>query len=180
MRATLALSLVCHAVAITAMQRVFPIAWFNKPLRTYQVELIRPPVESIEEEDFRNARLGKEETEDGTPPEIAEETISLNTKDERYRSYAKVIKEKLSRHWVYPRQAIENLMEGQLFLVFTLNRGGQLQEIIILQGSGYEILDEETLRTIKAAAPFPPFPGSLKVKRLHIRASFDYHLTKAE
>jgi TonB family protein len=116
-------------------------------------------------------------TEETPPPEQAEDTISLDTEDKRYSSYASAIKEKLLGQWQYPPQATENLIEGDVLVLFTLDRQGGLLDVQVIQPSSYGILDEETLRTVRSAAPFPPFPGSVTVKRLHIKANFAYRLT---
>jgi TonB family protein len=110
-------------------------------------------------------------------PVEAEDTISLDTKDKRYTSYAKAIKARLIKHWEYPPEARENLIEGKVLIVFSLNRQGHLKEIRILQPSGYDILNREAERAIRSAAPFPPFPGSVTVARLNIKADFAYTLS---
>ncbi|MGD2125656.1 MAG: energy transducer TonB, partial [Desulfobacteraceae bacterium] len=109
--------------------------------------------------------------------EESQDTISLDTKDKRYITYARVIKERISYHWTYPQEAKDNLMEGKLTVLFSLNRGGDLTQINIVIGSGYDILDLEALQAIRGAAPFPPFPEHITVGRLNIKATFDYRIT---
>lgn len=107
----------------------------------------------------------------------SQDTISLDTKDKRYISYTKLVKQRLSSNWGYPRKAKEKLMEGKSHVLFSLSRNGQLIGISITGSSGYEILDQEGIDTIKRAAPFPPFPESITVGRLNINVSFEYRLT---
>ena len=52
-----------------------------------------------------------------------------------------------------------------------------MTHISIIETSGHDILDKEVIRAINNAAPFPSFPGSITVKRLNIKATFDYRLT---
>ena len=177
MRISLIVSLLFHVCILLGIQEAFPINWVIKPLRTYRVELIRPPMEALDDEKTSGADLARIKSQKKTPPEKTEDTISLDTKDERYISYARVIKEKLMRHWTYPRQAWEKLIEGKVLVLFTLNRQGHLREIKLLQPSAYDILNGETTRVIRAAAPFPPFPGAVTVTRLNIKANFAYRLT---
>ena len=120
-------------------------------------------------------QINKEEQEKTQEPD--QETISLDTQDKRYVSYAKVIKERIAHHWRYPPQARENLIEGKLVLVFGLNRGGAMVDARIITPSGFEILDQEAVRAITQAAPFPPFPAHVQVARLNVVVSFDYRLT---
>jgi TonB family protein len=177
MRITLVVSFLVHAALFAGMQTAFPLHWLTRPLRTFQVELLRPPVEALETPNVLETDLSRLTTEEPTPPEEAEDTISLDTEDKRYSSYAGAIKEKVMRHWQYPPQATENLIEGDVLVLFTLDRQGSLLDVLVVQPSSYGILDEETLRTIRSAAPFPPFPGSVTVKRLNIKANFAYRLT---
>jgi TonB family protein len=174
LRACLIVSLAFHVCLIAGIQKAFPVRLF-KPLRTYRVELVRPPVDEIDDEAAGTdlAEVKKQEK----PPEKVEDTISLDTSDKRYVSYAKVIKERLNRHWRYPHEAYLNLMEGKVFVVFTLNREGRLLDANVLTSSGFKVLDHETIRAIRAASPFPPFPGSVSVKRLNVKANFAYKLT---
>jgi TonB family protein len=176
-RITFILSVLFHVALFAGMQTVFPIHWLTRPLRTYEVDLLRPPVEALDRQNVLEADLSRLTTEEPTPPEPSEDTISLDTEDKRYSSYAGAIKEQLLRHWQYPPQATENLIEGDVLVLFTLDRKGSLINVKVLQPSSHGLLDGETLRTIRSAAPFPPFPGSVTVKRLHIKANFAYRLT---
>ena len=178
MRLCLIASFAFHVIGLIIVNRAFPIKWIVKPLRIYHVELIRPPVKNLKlEKDLSGAaRLGQSSV--NSLPQ-GEDTISLDTTDKRYMSYARVIKQALMAKWVYPAPAKENLIEGQTRLIFTLSRDGNLLDLRLTNSSGYPILDNEALRAVRSAAPFPAFPGSVTVSRLHIKANFDYRLTHA-
>jgi TonB family protein len=168
MRVSLVLSLLLHAIMIFALQDAFPLHWpVAEELRTYRVDLIRPPVEDMDPEDLSAPDISRTEEEPKPPPSLDQDTISLDTKDERYVTY----------HWKYPPDALERLLEGKLMVVFSLARKGEVIQIKLMKNSGHEILDKEAIRAIRAAAPFPPFPGHVRVSRLNIKASFDYRLT---
>ena len=62
-------------------------------------------------------------------------------------------------------------------VIFSLNRDGKMIQIKVHKPSAYEILDNEAIRAISTAAPFPPFPEHVTASRLNIRANFDYRLT---
>ena len=175
MRISLIISLLFHVVVLFSVQKAFPINWL-KPLRTYHVELLRLPVDAFYDAETAGTNLARMKPQEEKPPEKTEDTISLDTKDKRYVSYAKVIKERLMQHWDYPRKARDNLIEGQVLVIFSLDRQGNLQDIKILMPSVHAILDEETQRAIRASAPFPPFPGSVTVQKLNIKANFAYVL----
>jgi len=72
---------------------------------------------------------------------------------------------------------MENLIEGEVMAFFSLNRKGQLKDIKIIKTSAYPVLDGETLRTVRSAVPFSPFPGLVTVIKLNSKANFAYRLT---
>ncbi|MBN2419073.1 MAG: energy transducer TonB [Deltaproteobacteria bacterium] len=157
-----------------------PELWETTELKAYKVELIRDviddiPIEKLEELEKENSLKKITETDDDS-----QETISLDTKDKRYISYTKIIKQRLSSNWGYPRKAKERFMEGKSHAVFSLSRNGQLINVSITGTSGHEILDQEGVDTIKRASPFPPFPESISVSRLNINVSFEYRLTSSK
>jgi TonB family protein len=178
MRLSLAVSIAIHLAAFVAFKDAFTVDWLKEPLRTYQVELIRPPLDQIEKWEEQAAGLDKAKDRPNPPPAAAEDTISLDTRDAKYVPYAKIVRARLLQNWDYPASARENLIEGKLLVLFTLTKEGQLADFRILEPSGARILDEEALRTIRAAAPFPPFPASLGLSKLHIKARFEYQLRK--
>ena len=176
MRISLILSLVCHLGIVLVVQRAFPLHWTFESSRAYRVELIRPPVDPSQTEGGGNTNLAKANPPSQKPQEDSEETISLDTSDKRYASYAGIIKGRIMAHWQYPSAARENLLEGKLLLLFSLNRKGALLDLRILESSGSTLLDREAMRAVRSAAPYPPFPGSVTVARLHVKAQFDYKL----
>ena len=178
MRICLGVSLVLHVSFVLAFPKAFPWAWQEaEELRTYQVEFIRPPVEDLEQDDLADGEMGKAREKDTPIPEDSQDTISLDTQDKRYVSYARIIKESIMGQWGYPPEARENLIEGKLMVVFSLSRNGHLTGIQIVRSSGHSILDDEALRAIRTAAPFPSFPDNISVARLNIKANIDYRIT---
>ncbi|MFC1825741.1 energy transducer TonB, partial [Thermodesulfobacteriota bacterium] len=157
-------------------QKAFPNYWAAEELRTYRVELLRPPVDDIRSDDSHSGDAAS--MEQGLEPiaEKGQATISLDTKDERYVDFFKIIKARIQDHWRYPQGAKKNLIEGRLLVLFSLSRDGNLIQIKITKASGHEILDQEAVRAIRSAAPFPPFPRRISLSRLNIKASIDYRL----
>ncbi|MFC1883884.1 energy transducer TonB [Thermodesulfobacteriota bacterium] len=174
MRVPIIISFIFHAILILGLHKTLDINWFAEPLPVFHVELIRPPVDPLDDKSIAGADLERKKSEEENKK--SEDTISLDTKDKRYVSYAKIIKERLQQNWQYPVKAKENLIEGQVLVIFSLDRNGNLISIKILQPSQFDILNEETQRVIKFSAPFPSFPGSVTVKRLNVKANFAYRL----
>lgn len=101
--------------------------------------------------------------------------VSLNSRDPMYVSYFTKIKQNIEQQWEYPEVALRYGLQGRLALEFTIGGSGQLEQLRMIRSSGSQVLDEEALRAIKAAAPFPPIPSWIKPIPLSISASMEYH-----
>ncbi|MBS1236926.1 MAG: hypothetical protein H6R37_170 [Deltaproteobacteria bacterium] len=180
LRICLIVSLTLHAVMVLALQNVVPIDLAVEDLRIYRVELLRPPVDDMDLAVKPDTDISKPEepAASNTPSEETQETISLDTDDKRYVTYAQAIKERIAGQWKYPQEARKKKLEGRLVALFSLNREGALTRMEITRSSGHEVLDREAERAVQSAAPFPPFPSTVTVSRLNINVSFDYTLSK--
>lgn len=176
MRICLMISVLFHVVLLLSFQDAFPLYTDPDDLRTYEVELLRPPVEDMDREQKADGDIEKPKAEPRPAPEETEETISLDTDDKRYVTYARMIKERIMAHWSYPQEARDNLLEGRLLVVFSLDKEGALTRLDIRQSSGHPILDQEAAGAIRNASPFPPIPAQITVSRLNVEATFDYRI----
>lgn len=66
-----------------------------------------------------------------------------------------IIRTAIEKAKSYPLLARKNGIEGTVLVRFIINKNGLPQGIQIIRSSGYHILDEEVLKIIKRAAPFP-------------------------
>jgi periplasmic protein TonB len=101
--------------------------------------------------------------------------VSLNTKDPVYVSYFNKIKQLIESQWEYPELALRYGLQGRLALQFVIDGNGRLEQLRLVRSSGSQLLDDEALRAIKAAAPFPPIPPWIKPSPLFVSASMEYH-----
>jgi len=101
--------------------------------------------------------------------------VSLNTRDPIYVTYFNKIKQSIESQWEYPEIALRYGLQGRLSLEFTIAGNGRLEQLRLIRTSGSQLLDEEAMRAIKAAAPFPPIPPWIKPNPLSISASMEYH-----
>jgi TonB family protein len=179
LRICLMVSLAFHAVMVLALQNVVPIDLAVEDLRIYRVELLRPPVDDMDLVEKPDTDIAKPEdpAASKTSSEETQDTISLDTDDKRYVTYAQAVKERIAGQWKYPQEAKKKKLEGRLVALFSLNREGALTRLDITQSSGHEVLDHEAERAVRSAAPFPPFPSTVTVGRLNINVSFDYTLS---
>ena len=168
-------SAIIHAGIIIGSPDIFMATGLKVKLRAFKVDLIRPPMDEIQEQsEEAQAPIGQAPIE--STQETEEATISLDTKDAIYYPYAKVVKERIQRHWSYPLAARESYIQGDLLIIFRLERNGHLVNTRIARSSGYQILDGSSLRAIELASPFPPLPDTIPVQFLNINASFTYRL----
>ena len=168
-------SALIHAGIIIGSPDIFMAGGFGAKLRAFKVDLIRPPMDEIQElSEEVQAPISQAPIESAQEKEEA--TISLDTKDAIYYPYAKAVKERIQKHWTYPAAARESYMQGNLLIIFRLERKGHLVNSRIARSSGYQILDGSSLRAIELASPFPPFPDTIPVQFLNINASFTYKL----
>ena len=113
-----------------------------------------------------------------TESDIAEddgEVISLDTRETKYASYFARIKRQIELSWDYPNEAQRKGITGQLTLRFQISRDGNLTNVRLINGSGYNVLDEAALQAVKSAAPYYPFPVTIDRETLAILANFIYN-----
>jgi len=109
-----------------------------------------------------------------------EATVSLDRMSEsdvQYRSYLGHVRSKIDAVWEYPPAARDNGLNGVVTVRFTIARNGRLKALTVKNKSPYQLLDDEALRTIRAAAPFLPFPSEFNIETLHVSASFEYEFS---
>jgi protein TonB len=87
--------------------------------------------------------------------------IRLDTKNPEYVTYFNSIKRAIEVVWQYPELALRYGLQGRLLLEFSILGNGDLERATIVRTSGSNLLDEEALRAVKAAAPFGPIRRGL-------------------
>jgi protein TonB len=164
----------------TTTRRYFPFEGspLKKPMIAQQDERVRGSEEKEEGEnpqkEIPQALRGLGGPMNENLPE--EETVNLNTREFKYISYFSKIKSKIELVWTYPQVSVMNGEQGTVHLKFTIVEDGSLEDVQLIKSSGYPALDEEAIRAVKAAAPYPPLPKSWGLKRLHIIGEFNYIL----
>ncbi len=73
----------------------------------------------------------------------------------------------------YPKQAKRLRMQGDVELHFQLNSNGSVEDLKIVQGSGFELLDEDAKALILKTAP--QFPKPSKSVQLKLPISYILH-----
>jgi len=105
-----------------------------------------------------------------------ENSVTLDTDEFKFISYNRWLKIKVESVLKYPELAAISGYHGALFIKFDILRNGSLGAVEVLKSSGYRILDDEALRSIRAAAPFQPLPEEWGMERYTIRAAVIFYL----
>jgi protein TonB len=106
---------------------------------------------------------------EGTP-------IPLDTPEPKYQDYMNKVRDRIRANWIYPREAGDRNLEGQLLIEFHIAKDGRLQFIALRDSSGVRILDDYAMTAVKLAQPFPPVPDDLAKGVLPISAEFRYQI----
>jgi periplasmic protein TonB len=104
------------------------------------------------------------------------EPIPLDTPEPKYQDYFNKIRERIKANWIYPRQAGDRGIEGELLIEFHIAKDGRLSYIELRHSSGTTILDDAALTAVKLAQPFPPVPDEIAKQTLAINGQFKYQI----
>jgi protein TonB len=104
------------------------------------------------------------------------EPIPLDTPEPRYQDYFNKIRERIKAKWIYPREAGERGIEGELLIEFHIAKDGRVAFIELRNSSGTAILDDAALTAVKLAQPFPPVPDEIAKRTLAINGQFRYQI----
>jgi periplasmic protein TonB len=104
------------------------------------------------------------------------EPIPLDTPEPKYQDYFNKVRERIKANWIYPRQAGDRGIEGELLIEFHIGKDGRLSYIELRHSSGTTILDDAALTAVKLAQPFPPVPDEIAKQTLAINGQFKYQI----
>ena len=74
----------------------------------------------------------------------------------------------------YPRRAQSAGQEGVVHVAFTVDRRGAVLSARIARGSGYPLLDDEALATVRRASPLPPPPDEVSGDPVEVVVPVDF------
>lgn len=105
-----------------------------------------------------------------------DDSLTLDTDEFKFISYNRWLKIKVESVLRYPPLAAESGYQGTLYIKFDIMKDGSLGNLELLKSSGYKILDDEALRSIRESAPFQPLPPEWNMDRYPIRAAVLFYL----
>jgi len=92
------------------------------------------------------------------------------------RAYMRMLKDRIESIWKYPEEAARNRLTGDLYVKFSIRKNGEIDKIELVRTSGYTVLDEAVIHTLKKAAPYWPLPENYDREVLEITGHFIYIL----
>lgn len=98
-------------------------------------------------------------------------TMSNSSSSQIERMYYAAITNRLLQFWALPEsmQKQSNLMSTA---VITINKNGQIADILMENRSGDRVFDQFVTRTIRAANPMPAIPAAMRKQRVEIGLNF--------
>lgn len=103
--------------------------------------------------------------------------IDLNTTEYRYMGYMTGLRKAIELVWTYPSEAAQRGMQGEVVLEFVIAKSGEVSRIKVIRSSGYKILDDNIVKTLKLSSPFSPLPDSFGKEKMMITGAFTYVLS---
>lgn len=103
--------------------------------------------------------------------------VSANTREYEFATYLRGWVARVERigNLNYPSEARRRNVHGQLVLTVAVRRDGSVERIDIIQPSGYPVLDDAAVRTVRLAEPFAPLPDTEEaVDVLHITRTWQF------
>jgi len=104
--------------------------------------------------------------------------ISAHTREYKYAAYMDAWRTKVERiaNLNYPLDEHHRAMYGSLILDVALNAHGGIENITVIRSSGNTSLDASAIRIVQLAAPFAPFPRSIRhdTDILHITRTWQF------
>ncbi len=91
-------------------------------------------------------------------------------------SYQDMVATLLARAKRYPERAVRNQVTGKGVLRLTINPAGSVVNAEVATSTQSSVLDEELLRMVDRAAPFPAFPATMSQSQLALLVPVSFRL----
>ncbi|HEX2668633.1 MAG TPA: TonB family protein [Gammaproteobacteria bacterium] len=90
--------------------------------------------------------------------------VSVNARESRFAPYLDAWRRKVERigNLNFPAEIRSRHLSGSLALEVSLNADGSIRELNLNQPSGQALLDNSAQRIVRLAAPFAPFPATIR------------------
>ncbi len=104
------------------------------------------------------------------------DALWLDMEKDLLHSFFQRFRNNIYNVWNYPLSAREREHEGTALLQVTVNRSGEVEEVKLMESSGWPELDREAIEAVYDGAPYGNLPRSFKRDNLTVFAFFQYRL----
>ncbi len=174
--AAIGISLLLHGAILFASYRKIDLLRVPIPLhisiRTHEVL----PYVNTPSEITRVKRSPSKSDEGTTIATTAHPASFIEDSESSALRYTDMIRQKIYSVLTYPPKAREDGIEGRTVIRYSLNKNGELLSAEVVRSSGFAILDDEALRAIHRASPFPKIPASFNKSQLTLIHGLTFEL----
>ena len=93
------------------------------------------------------------------------------------QAYLAALAAQIDRSKFYPRQSRRRQEQGTVVVSFVVERDGRLTDLLVLDSSGFERLDDAAIKTLQKASPVRPIPQTLGRERWSISVPIAFQLS---
>jgi protein TonB len=105
------------------------------------------------------------------------DTVWMDTQQDLLISFMRRFRNNIYGVWNYPESARRQNQQGSCLLRITVDRDGNITDVILMESSGYRVLDDEAMRAVRQGATYGPLPRAYPNEYLHIMALFNYQMS---
>jgi protein TonB len=118
------------------------------------------------------------ESSPAVAPPVGESTLGggSETVEKARVNYRDMVALKLARAKRYPERAVRNLITGRGSIRLKIDARGEVVSADIAESTQSDLLDDELLRMVNRAAPFPVFPEGMKQSELSLLVPVSFRL----
>ena len=104
------------------------------------------------------------------------DTVWMDTQQDLLISFMRRFRNNIYGVWNYPESARTRNQQGSCLIRVTVDRDGNVTDVILMESSGYRVLDDEAMRAVRQGATYGPLPRAYPNEYLHIMGLFNYSL----
>ncbi len=105
------------------------------------------------------------------------DTVWMDTQQDLLISFMRRFRNNIYGVWNYPESARRQNQQGSCLIRVTVDRDGNVTDVILMESSGSRVLDDEAMRAIRQGATYGPLPRAYPNEYLHIMGLFNYSLS---
>jgi protein TonB len=91
-------------------------------------------------------------------------------------NYGSILSREFAKHKQYPRVAQMRGWQGTAKVELQIDASGTVTAVNIVESSGFEVLDKQTIESVRKALPLPPIPEELRSKEFTIVVPMKFSL----